>query len=196
MCFLGYVDLTKGKEIILAVAPQLARAGVHIHFLGSSRETWPRAWLYRFRKQMFFHGNYKADKVVTHLQEINPHVVCLLSVFPETFSRTLSEAWAAGIPVIVGPVGAQAERVRQTGGGIVLSALKANIVIETILGLKHHPQAYEALRMAVSKISTQSELSMVGSIAPFIRHYWQAAPFRLRERILSRQLSPIRLDHP
>jgi hypothetical protein len=43
------------------------------------------------------------------------------SAGPETFSYTLSEAWAAGRPVLVPPIGALAERVRNSGAGWVLS---------------------------------------------------------------------------
>jgi len=169
VCFLGYADVAKGKDLIRAVAPQLARAGVRVHFLGSLEKDWPISWPERFRKQMFFHGRYLADEVVTRLREIGPQLVCLLSLLPETFSRTLSEAWAAGIPVIVGPVGAQAERVRQTGGGVVLLTLKANAVMEAVLELKRNRQAHEALRAAVKKIPIYSELDMVGEYRTFYR---------------------------
>jgi len=161
VCFLGYTTTTKGKNLIQAVAPQLARAGVHVHFLGSIVEDWPITWPDRFRKQMSFHGRYTVDEIVTRLQEIGPQLVCILSPMPETFSRILSEAWAAGVPVIVGPVGAQAERVHQTGGGIVLPTLEANAVMEAILELKQNRQAYEVLRAAVKRIAICSEHDMV-----------------------------------
>ena len=40
------------------------------------------------------------------------------SAGPETFSYTLSEAWSAGVPVLVPPIGALAERVAGTGAGL------------------------------------------------------------------------------
>ena len=43
------------------------------------------------------------------------------SAGPETFSYTLSEAWAAGRPVLVPPIGALAERVQATGAGWVMT---------------------------------------------------------------------------
>ncbi len=43
------------------------------------------------------------------------------SAGPETFSYTLSEAWAAGRPVLVPPIGALAERVRGSGAGWVMT---------------------------------------------------------------------------
>jgi hypothetical protein len=43
------------------------------------------------------------------------------SAGPETFSYTLSEAWAAGVPVLVPPIGALAERVSESSAGWVMS---------------------------------------------------------------------------
>ena len=44
-------------------------------------------------------------------------LVAFPSAGPETFSFTLSETWAAGLPVVVPPFGALAERVAGTGAG-------------------------------------------------------------------------------
>ena len=40
---------------------------------------------------------------------------------PETFSFTLSEAWTAGLPAVVPPIGALVDRVSATGAGWVLT---------------------------------------------------------------------------
>jgi len=59
------------------------------------------------------------------LRELIEHyrvrLVAYPSAGPETFSFTLSEAWAAGRPAIVPPIGALADRVGETGAGWVLS---------------------------------------------------------------------------
>jgi hypothetical protein len=44
------------------------------------------------------------------------------SAGPETFSYTLSEAWRAGFPALVPPIGALEERVSQSGAGWVMTA--------------------------------------------------------------------------
>jgi hypothetical protein len=55
------------------------------------------------------------------LREYGADLVLYPSAGPETFSYTLSEAWAAGQPVLVPPIGALAERVRDSGAGFVLT---------------------------------------------------------------------------
>ena len=55
------------------------------------------------------------------LEHYRVRLVAYPSAGPETFSFTLSEAWAAGRPAIVPPIGALADRVAGTGAGWVLS---------------------------------------------------------------------------
>jgi glycosyltransferase involved in cell wall biosynthesis len=160
VCFLGYAEAAKGKPLIQALVPRLAKAGIEVHFLGSLAQDWPVLWRYRFRKQVFFHGRYHVEEAVSRLQALAPHLVGLLSAAPETFSRTLSEAWAAGIPAVVGPVGAQAERVRQTGGGIVLAALDVDTVSTAIQNLQHDQQSYTTLVAKTKNIPHCSEEDM------------------------------------
>jgi glycosyltransferase involved in cell wall biosynthesis len=44
----------------------------------------------------------------------------LPSIFPETWCLSLAEAWRAGLRVAAFDIGAQAERIRRTGRGILL----------------------------------------------------------------------------
>lgn len=63
------------------------------------------------------HGRYDARDLPALLDHYRVRLVMFPSAGPETFSFTLSEAWAAGRPVIVPPIGALAERVQSTGAG-------------------------------------------------------------------------------
>jgi len=67
------------------------------------------------------HGPFDSREVGALLEHYRVRLVVYPSAGPETFSFTLSEAWAAGRPVVVPPIGALAERVAATGGGWVLS---------------------------------------------------------------------------
>jgi O-antigen biosynthesis protein len=66
------------------------------------------------------HGPFDSREIGTLLGHYRARLVAYPSAGPETFSFTLSEAWAAGIPAVVPPIGALAERVAATGGGWVL----------------------------------------------------------------------------
>ena len=66
------------------------------------------------------HGRYTPDDLPRLLAHYRVRLVAYPSAGPETFSLTLSEAWAAGYPVLVPPIGALAERVANAGGGWVM----------------------------------------------------------------------------
>ena len=54
------------------------------------------------------------------LREERVDLALLLSVWPETFSLTLSECRAAGVPVLAFEHGAIADRVHAEGGGVLV----------------------------------------------------------------------------
>jgi glycosyltransferase involved in cell wall biosynthesis len=63
------------------------------------------------------HGRYEPRDLPDLLAHYRARLVAFPSAGPETFSFTLSEAWAAGQPVVVPPFGALAERVAESGAG-------------------------------------------------------------------------------
>ena len=63
------------------------------------------------------HGRYEPRELPDLLARYRARLVAFPSAGPETFSFTLSETWAAGLPVVVPPFGALAERVAGTGAG-------------------------------------------------------------------------------
>src|SRR5439155_17511335 len=95
------------------------------------------------------HGPYDSGELAALLQHYRVRLVAYPSTGPETFSFTLSEAWAAGLPVVVPPIGALAERVAAGGGGWILDqsewASEARMLdrIVSILDEKHRGE-YDA----------------------------------------------------
>ncbi len=63
------------------------------------------------------HGRYEPSELPHLLSHYRARLIAFPSAGPESFSLTLSEAWLAGFPVVVPPIGALAERVRATGAG-------------------------------------------------------------------------------
>jgi glycosyltransferase involved in cell wall biosynthesis len=66
------------------------------------------------------HGCYAPDDLPALFAHYRVALVAYPSECPETFSFTLSETWAAGLPALVPPIGALAERVAQSGAGWVM----------------------------------------------------------------------------
>jgi glycosyltransferase involved in cell wall biosynthesis len=66
------------------------------------------------------HGHYDESEVTTLLDRYRVSMLVFPTIWPETFSYTLSEGWNAGRPALVPPVGALQERVIASGAGWVM----------------------------------------------------------------------------
>ena len=67
------------------------------------------------------HGHYETRDLPELLAHYRVALVLYPSAGPETFSFTLTEAWAEGRPALVPPIGALAERVSGSGAGWVMT---------------------------------------------------------------------------
>lgn len=68
-------------------------------------------------------GRYASDaEAFAALKKLDPDLVFLPSIWPETYCYTLSMALAAGVPPVVFDLGAQAERLRALGEGHILDS--------------------------------------------------------------------------
>lgn len=74
------------------------------------------------QKDLYKHGIYDKSEISDLLTDYNINLVCILSVWPETYSYTLTEAWQSGMPVLVTDIGALGERVKRTGAGWTVPA--------------------------------------------------------------------------
>jgi GT2 family glycosyltransferase/glycosyltransferase involved in cell wall biosynthesis len=77
-------------------------------------------------KTFTVHGRYRTEALPQLLREYDVDLVLYPSAGPETFCFTLSEAWAAGQPVLVPPIGALAERVHASGAGSIMTETEWN----------------------------------------------------------------------
>jgi glycosyltransferase involved in cell wall biosynthesis len=98
------------------------------------------------------HGKYDRETLPEKFKEINPHVVIILSICPETYSLTLDEAWNTGVPVISTPLGAPGERVAKTGAGWVLPELSAHAVRSQLASIASNWDDYLSRREKVKSV--------------------------------------------
>ena len=79
-------------------------------------------------------GTYLPSELRGLLAEADPDFVFLPSVWPETYSYVLSEVWQAGYPVVAFDFGAQAERIRAVGGGVLIPPTRdTGAVLDSLL---------------------------------------------------------------
>lgn len=95
-------------------------------------------------------GGYTRDKIVKTIGEISPDLILLLSNWPETFSYTLSEAIASGVPVIATDGGALRERVsKEAVGFLVPIENPLPRTIDLIEDVRQHPEVIGYFRERV-----------------------------------------------
>jgi glycosyltransferase involved in cell wall biosynthesis len=119
VAFLGGITKAKGSELLSQVISSPDRR-YNFYVLGEVGDSSVRAP--KDADNVYFSGVYRKDDVFDLLKISRIDVVCILSVWAETFCYTLSEAWSCGIPVIGIDLGAVGERIRRTGAGWTLPA--------------------------------------------------------------------------
>jgi hypothetical protein len=117
----GAVGPDKGSRRIERLAERAARTGARVRFVVVGyTDHHHRVWQSEDAR-LTVHGRYDPHDLPWLLDHYGARLVVFPSLGPETFSFTLSEAWSAGRPVLVPPIGALAERVRETEAGWLMS---------------------------------------------------------------------------
>ncbi len=133
VCFIGSIYKHKGSQIIQElVENKVLNDGSLIdwHLIGETDVTLPA--------HVTCYGKYTRDELPFILKEVAPHLVCILSLAPETYSLTLDEVLNSGIPVIVPPLGAPAERIKNSNAGWILKDLSCESIMITLLNISEN----------------------------------------------------------
>jgi glycosyltransferase involved in cell wall biosynthesis len=114
---IGAIGPHKGSEMLEALAAALEGSDIAIVVIGYlDRQVLP-GWR---GDHVFVHGAYDDDEVAPLLAAYGAQIALFPNQVPESFSYTLSDAWIAGVPALVAPTGALAERVERHAGGWLL----------------------------------------------------------------------------
>lgn len=156
VAFLGYVPQHKGSLIIKDLVEKKqtdSGQAIEWHMIGK---------LFLEAPNVIQHGEYDRQGVQDLVKEVAPDLIMILSLCPETYCLTLDEAWSAGVPVLVTPLGAPAERVRASRAGWVLSELNFEAVWEQLQAIVSDPLTYNQVRerinaTAVRPVATEAE---------------------------------------
>ena len=149
---LGAVSLHKGALLLRAIFEMNARrgGGVEFHVVGEA----PMRLRQRYR-EVTWHGAYKRDELTEVLRGISASYALMCSIWPETYSHTLTEAWMVGLPVVASDLGATAERIRRHGGGRLVDPEAPALWLETLEDLGE-VETWKSLRSEVRDIVFRS----------------------------------------
>jgi glycosyltransferase involved in cell wall biosynthesis len=120
VALLGAIGPHKGSALVDDLAARLAPHGIALVVVGYlDRQLFP-GW--RAPGSLFVHGAYEEGCGPGLLRGYGARLVLFPNTVPDSFSYALSDAWAAGVPVLAAPVGAIAARIREHGGVCAMQA--------------------------------------------------------------------------
>jgi glycosyltransferase involved in cell wall biosynthesis len=117
---IGALGPHKGSLLLESVAAELTAEAAMLVVIGYTDTQLERGM--DASGQYYVHGPYEDTDLPALLNGYGVDAVLFPNRLPESFSYTLSEVWAAGLPVIVPDAGALGERVARLGGGWRLPA--------------------------------------------------------------------------
>jgi glycosyltransferase involved in cell wall biosynthesis len=116
----GAIGPHKGSDVLPILAAAIAPLDATLVVVGYTADRLERGW--QVPGTLYVHGAYEDGSLGAWLDAYGVGAVMFANRMPESFSYTLSEAWAARRPAIVPDAGALGERVAAHGGGWRLSA--------------------------------------------------------------------------
>jgi glycosyltransferase involved in cell wall biosynthesis len=107
-------------------------------------------------------GQYPASSVVARLTryEVSLH----LSIWPETYMITLSEAWLAGVVPIVSKLGAPGDRVLDGVDGIVVDPYDIGSVVDVLRRISSDRSTLSEMRITIDQKRIVSTLDHVAGL--------------------------------
>ena len=122
---LGRLTVEKGANILADILADVARfADVFLFGVGASGTQFDSI------TGVTLMASYHKDELGELLRKTQPDIGLLLSTVPETFSYTLSELWAAGIPVLATRLGAFVDRVDEGDNGWLVEPDPASVLAQ------------------------------------------------------------------
>lgn len=131
LAVIGAIGPHKGSHVLMALAKYAQRKSLPFEFVVIGYTDNDDA--FRAIGNVEITGKYTHAELDSIVTALGCTVALFLSVWPETFSYTLSEAWELGLNVFAFDVGAIGDRIRQSGRGVLLSLTEDPQVLATEL---------------------------------------------------------------
>jgi GT2 family glycosyltransferase len=128
IAIIGNLTTIKGSNVVAALAKDAMERELPVQFIliGHTDHAVLNSGSL---KNMTLTGKYKDDEIEELLRHYQPHIALIPSVWPETYSYTLSIALRYGIYPIVFDLGAPARRIKELGFGSILPLAMARDAI-------------------------------------------------------------------
>lgn len=157
VAFLGGINAAKGY---LHAAELIKKSDKRIkwHLFGVFEE---ESVFIENRKNFVNAGPYRREDLPELLEKHSIDLVCILSLWPETFCYTLSEAVLCGIPVLVTDIGALGDRVKSLKCGWTVPADAASAdILKKVYEIRDHKAEYQEMICKMHKAGVRTREDM------------------------------------
>lgn len=151
----GRLSPHKGLELLSEVVGELAEF-VDLLLLGAG--DFGKAFAHLPHVRVVF--SYQQAELAKHVEAFDPDCALLLSTVPESFSYTLSEMWALGLPVLAIGRGAFAERIQDGETGFLVEG-KAESIVECLRRLARDRRLLRRVADGVGRLPVRTVDAMV-----------------------------------
>jgi glycosyltransferase involved in cell wall biosynthesis len=158
----GNLDHHKGTRFIRQLKELDTEDLLEFHFLGNTDD--------ELREIGVHYGAYNREDFPSLARAIRPSLAAIFSIWAETFSHTLTEAWSVGLPVLGAKLGAVGERISKHGGGWSVDTTDPVGTLAQIRHIVTHPAVYEEMAQAVEAIRTPTVEEMTNAYRALYDH--------------------------
>ena len=157
VAFVGVMAKHKGGQILENLVKKNKFSKVKFHLFGLSESD----YLKHNKSNYIFHGKYKREELPDLLKKSKINLICSLSVWPETYSYTLTEEIASGVPVLSFDIGAVSERIHKYKFGWTIDLTNSeDIIINKIAEIKDNKEEYLTVLDNIQKYKIRSTREM------------------------------------
>jgi glycosyltransferase involved in cell wall biosynthesis len=171
---IGNFTYEKGADVFIIAAAALADERIQFNVYGRIDDPYSEILETLKLPNVSVRGAYD----LSDLPEIltSSDVTCHLSIWPETYCLTLSEAWAYGCVPVVSDIGALAERVNNGVNGLKIAPHDPYALHGLLKRLMRQPSILEGIRANVGALSLISERDHAHEVAKLYREALDRAP--------------------
>lgn len=144
IALIGNLAIHKGSEVFLKILEPLRNEALEFHVYGFVNHEIKGVIDSGKYNNVILHGPYSSYSAFDKLQcmDLSLHI----SIWPETYCITLTEAWQAGVVPIVSNIGALGERVENNNNGFKIAPNNHEELIHLLKSLIAEPQILNTIK--------------------------------------------------
>lgn len=156
IAFVGAIGLHKGSKILEELRKSKKLKNIKVHLFGIFDSLNQKS-----TKNFINHGRYKREELKELLNKNNIKLICLFSTWPETYSYTLTESIASGIPVLSFDMGAIEERINKYNLGWTINKDSGiDEIINKLFEISNNSEQYKIVIDSINKYKIKSTKEM------------------------------------